>query len=202
MDGKRNRDGREAESRWMGSGIAMDGKRSRDGWEAESRWMGSGIAMDGKRNRDGRERDLPALKHPRRPTRSVQLCFESKRSRPPAELAREVLSTAHTVSVFLNAKAPVKLNRNSGREGARKNSARKNGAEGSRTPVPIQMKSRIYACSRPFNLGLRSVGRRRAADLGTQFSRSSAACQPFGTSPICVGPPPHRASSGVTARPN
>ena len=85
----------------------------------------------------------------------------------------------------------------SGHEGARKN-----GAEGSRTPVPIHMKSRIYACSRPFNLGLRSVGRRRAANLGTQFSRSSTACQPFGTSPICVGPPPHRTSDGVTAWPN
>ena len=96
----------------------------------------------------------------------------------------------------------------SGREGAREKSesgregARENGAEGSRTPVPIHMKSRIYACSRPFNLGLRSVGRRRAANLGTQFSRSSTACQPFGTSPICVGPPPHRTSDGVAAWPN
>ena len=117
------------------------------------------------------------------------------------------------------AQAPVKSE--SGREGARKTSeretqtasageretsgragARINGAEGSRTPVPIHMKSRIYACSRPFNLGLRSVGRRRAANLGTQFSRSSTACQPFGTSPICVGPPPHRTSGGVTAWPN
>ena len=80
--------------------------------------------------------------------------------------------------------------------------ARENGAEGSRTPVPIHMKSRIYACSRPFNLGLRSVERRRAANLGTQFSRSSTACQPFGTSPICVGPPSHRTSDGVTAWPN
>ncbi len=95
------------------------------------------------------------------------------------------------------AKAPVKPKSESGREGARIN-----GAEGSRTPVPIHMKSRIYACSRPFNLGLRSVGRRRAANLGTQFSRSSTACQPFGTSPICVGPPPHRTSGGVTAWPN
>ena len=124
------------------------------------------------------------------------------------------------------AQAPVKPKSESGRAGARKTSpasageretspasegereasgregARINGAEGSRTPVPIHMKSRIYACSRPFNLGLRSVGRRRAANLGTQFSRSSTACQPFGTSPICVGPPPHRTSDGVTAWPN
>ena len=64
------------------------------------------------------------------------------------------------------------------------------------------MKSRIYACSRPFHLGLRSAGRRRAADLGMQFSRSSAACQPIGTSPICVGPSSHRTSNEVTARPN
>lgn len=68
--------------------------------------------------------------------------------------------------------------------------------------MPIQMKSRFYACIRPFHLGLRSVGRRRAADLGTQFSRSAAACQPFGTSPICVGPSPHQASDEVTAQPN
>lgn len=74
------------------------------------------------------------------------------------------------------------------------------GAGGIRTPVPKRAEDRVYACSRP----LISFTTRRvdgpSREQGMRMSRSSKACQPFRSSPMICGFPPHRASGGSPSR--